>query len=215
MRHCPDLGPILVLMTDDPRVAKARPVRKRFLRLLDALEQVRARYAVCGAVALGAHGVRRFTEDIDLLLAPADVEPLLAALRRSFREVGRQPKKGAPYQIKLRSIRTHRTNVDIDLLVPVDAAEEWALASAQRGKLFGRRVDVVSPEALVVLKLRAHLSDPESPSGLKHLADAVALVQATPLDRRTLQRFVSSDQPLAAALMRAFAAPTPQGRIRR
>lgn len=202
-------------MSDDPRASQPRPVRRRFLRLLDALEDVRARYAVCGAIALGAHGVRRFTEDIDLLLDAGDVEPLLASLGRSFREVGREPKGGTPGQVKLRAIRARGADVDIDLLVPVDAAEEWALASAERGQLFGRRVDVVSPEALLVLKLSAHLSDPESPSGLKHHADAVALVQATKLDRTAIERFVSSNRALAAALERAFTAPLPKGRIRR
>jgi hypothetical protein len=162
---------------------------------------------------MAAHGVRRFSEDIDVLVDEMDLEPLLAALHRGFREVSREPTHGGPAQVRLRARRARGPGaVDLDLLVPVDAAESWALASAVRGRTYGQRVDVVSLEALVVLKLRAAVSDPESLAGAKHWADVLALVRLPPLDTAALRRFLASDRELAAALERALAAPAPRGR---
>lgn len=52
-------------------------------RLLAALEREQVRYAVFGAVAMGLHGLARFTEDLDLFVAPeaANIDRLRAALR--------------------------------------------------------------------------------------------------------------------------------------
>jgi hypothetical protein len=190
-----DLEPLFRLMADDPRQVRARPVRRRLAGLLDALERTRARYAVCGAVAMGAHGARRFTEDIDVLIDAGDLDPVVSALSRSKRA-------------------RSATGVDVDLMVPVDAAEDWALATAVRARAFGRKLDVISPEALVVLKLRAFLSDPESRSGGKHRVDALTVLQTVKVDLPELRRFVSGHAELAGELERCLAAPAPRGRVR-
>lgn len=211
-----DLSPVLELMAEDPTASRPRPVRRRFLQLLDALEASGARYALCGAVAMGAHGVRRFTEDIDVLVDAGDLAAVCARLAGPFREVGREPPTGAPAQLRFAPRRTRgAAGVVIDVLVPVDAAEAWALASAVRGRAFGRAVDVVAPEALVVLKLRAYLDDPESAAGAKHRADALALAASVPLDRAALRRLASTDARLAVELERVLAAPAPRGRTGR
>src|SRR5689334_2139929 len=105
MRARRDLDWLLALMADHPQSERALPVRRRFGQLLDALEKVKARYAVCGAVAMGAHGVFRATADIDVLVAAEDVEQVVSALGRSLRVLGREPAEGPPAQIKLRSRR--------------------------------------------------------------------------------------------------------------
>ena len=94
----------------------------------------------------------------------------------------------------------------------MDAAEARALAGAVRARAFGRRLDVVSLEALVVLKLRAFLSDPESEGGLKHRVDAIRLLRSETIDRAALRRFVASHPDLANELDRALATPPPRGR---
>jgi hypothetical protein len=56
------------------------------VRVLEAFEREGVRYAVFGAVALGIHGLPRFTEDLDVFVAPerSNIEALKAALRAVF-----------------------------------------------------------------------------------------------------------------------------------
>lgn len=202
-------------MADDPGQARPRPVRRRLLQLIEAAERCSARYALCGAVAMGAHGVRRFTEDIDVLVDRADVEALLAELGRSFRELGREPSEGVPAQVKLRSRRAQGAEgVDIDLLVPVDALEAWALQTAEHGDAFGRPVRLVSTQALVVMKLAAYLDDPDQPEAGRHRADAARLLRETEVDVAELREFLAQSPELLAELERILASPPPRGRRR-
>jgi len=52
-------------------------------RLLAAMEREGVQYAIFGAVAMGVHGLARFTEDLDIFIAPevTNVERLKTALR--------------------------------------------------------------------------------------------------------------------------------------
>jgi hypothetical protein len=52
-------------------------------RLLVALEREQVRYVIFGAVALNLHGLARFTEDLDLFIAPEadNIDRLKSALR--------------------------------------------------------------------------------------------------------------------------------------
>lgn len=213
-RLSPDFSDELRLMADDITSKAARPVRRRFTQLIDALERARARYAICGATALGAHGARRFTEDIDVLVEAGDLERVVAELSASMRELGREPANGPAKQVRLRSKRaTTSSGVDIDLMVPVDAVEAWALETSVRARAFDRKVDVVSTEALVLMKLRAYLSDPHSARGPLHRADAITLLAAGAVDLASLRNFVRSDAVLAAELERAVMTPPPRGRL--
>jgi len=55
-------------------------------RVLAAFEHEGVAYAIFGAAALNLHGLARFTEDLDVFVAPSaeNVERLKAALRRVF-----------------------------------------------------------------------------------------------------------------------------------
>jgi hypothetical protein len=201
-------------MTDDITSGAARPVRRRFTQLIDALERTRANYAICGAAAMGAHGARRFTAEIDVLVDAPHLDRILGNLAASMVELRRQPGEGPAKEIRLRSKRAKTSaGVDIDVMVPIDAVEAWALATSVRARAFGRKVDVVSSEGLVLMKLRAYLSDPESARGGQHRADAATLVQLGTIDVPALRQFVRSDAALSAALERILAAPPPRGRL--
>jgi hypothetical protein len=209
-----DLDPVLGLMTSGNVFADRRPVRRRFHQMLDALERTGSRYAVCGAVALGAHRAERLTVDIDILIAAEDIDRLVGSLGRTMREVARLPADGPPKQIKLRSRRAKdNTGVDVDLLVPIDVVEAWALATAVRARAHGRNVDVVSAEALVVMKLNAFLSDPEG-NGPKHRWDVTRLLATGSVDLEPLRHFLSDHADLAAELERVLAQPPPRERVR-
>ncbi len=60
----------------------------RLRAVLRALEEAGVEYAVFGAVALNLHGLARFTEDLDVFVAPTDenVERLRSALRAVFHD---------------------------------------------------------------------------------------------------------------------------------
>ena len=55
-------------------------------RVLGAFEREGVRYAVFGAAALNLHGLARFTEDLDVFLAPEaeNIERVKRALRSVF-----------------------------------------------------------------------------------------------------------------------------------
>lgn len=57
-------------------------------RVLESLEEQGVRYAVFGGVALNFHGIARFTEDMDLFIAPEreNIEALKRALRAVFED---------------------------------------------------------------------------------------------------------------------------------
>lgn len=211
----PDLTGELALMTDDIKSGRAKPVQKRFEQLLDALERAHAHYAICGAVAMGAHGAERYTKDIDVLVADADLERVAGELAPAMKEIGREPRDGVPKQIRMRPLRARTDRaVDVDLMAPVDAVEAWALSTSVRGRAFGRKVDLVAIEALVLMKLRAYLSDPGGARGPVHRGDAIALLQSgTPVDVVSLRQFVRTDAELAGELERALTTPPPRGRL--
>lgn len=209
-----DLSGELALMTDDITSAGGRPVRERFVTLVDALERAKARYAICGATAMGAHGAERFTKDIDVLVAADDLERVVAELAPTMSPIGREPQIGPAKQVRLRALTsTSEKSVDVDLMVPVDAVEAWALATSVRARAFDRKVDIASLEALVLMKLRAYQSDPASARGSQHRADAMTMVLLPGVDVAGLRQFVRSDPPLAAELERVLAAPPPRGRL--
>lgn len=193
----------------------ARPARRRFTQLVDALERARARYAICGATAMGAFGAERFTKDIDVLVAEEDLERVLGELAPAMRELGREPKDGEPKQVRLRSKRAKTAaGVDIDLMVPVDMIERWALVSGVRGRAFGRKVDLVSAEALVLMKLNAYVSDRTHPRSGLHRADAAAIIEAVPnLDIAMMRQFVKDSRPILEALDEILRAGPPRGRL--
>ena len=56
--------------------------------VVHALESERVQYVIFGAVALNFHGLARFTEDLDLLIAPDEqnIDRLKRALRSVFHD---------------------------------------------------------------------------------------------------------------------------------
>jgi len=59
------------------------------LRLLDAFEKEGVRYAIFGGVALNFHGLARFTEDLDVFIAPTTEN--VTALKRALQFVYADP----------------------------------------------------------------------------------------------------------------------------
>ncbi|MFK7819324.1 MAG: nucleotidyl transferase AbiEii/AbiGii toxin family protein [Planctomycetaceae bacterium] len=50
-------------------------------RITEQLEQAEIKYALCGGLALAIHGHPRFTQDIDLLIEPDNIDQTLEAVK--------------------------------------------------------------------------------------------------------------------------------------
>ena len=139
-------------------------------RLVARLEREGIDYAVIGAMALVAHGYRRFTEDVDILLTPE-------ALRR-FREnvegLGYLPAfKGAK-----KTFRDTRTRVKVEVMTtgeyPGDGKPKpVAFPDPVESREKKEDLWVIGLEKLIELKLASGLT---APHRLKDLADVQELI---------------------------------------
>lgn len=83
-------------------------VHRTLKRLAERLEELGVDYAIAGGMALFFHGYRRFTEDVDVLVTPASLAQIHAALEG----LGYV----RPFE-KSKNLRDAETGVKIDFLV--------------------------------------------------------------------------------------------------
>jgi Nucleotidyl transferase AbiEii toxin, Type IV TA system len=126
------------------------------VRVLEALEREGVKYAVFGAVAVNIHGLPRFTEDLDIFVAPerTNIESLKRALRSVFADphieeisaddllgeypaIQYVPPEGAFY---------------VDILARLGEAFRYEDLKSLRMPFEGLVVTVVSPETLYRMK---------------------------------------------------------------
>ena len=127
-----------------------------FFSLIEAFDAAAVPYAVCGGIAVAIHGYPRFTEDIDLLIHPADEQRALqvAAACQLTLEGGRLP-MGEGVSSKWEIVRVSkvvgRSLLTLDLMI---VAEEVQLAWDDRAvvEYSGRQISVVSRPGLKLLK---------------------------------------------------------------
>jgi len=129
-------------------------------------------YMIIGAVALMAHGYRRFTEDVDLVLTREGLE----AFHRELIGLGYVP----AFEGARKRLRATRDGVPVEIIVageypgdgkpkPVSFPEPAAASVEIDG------VRVVTLEKLVELKLASGMTAPDR---LKDLADVQELIKA-------------------------------------
>ncbi len=113
-------------------------------------------YAVCGGMAVAIHGHPRFTQDIDLLIHPADEQRALAvAANNKFTLEGGRLPMGDGEKSKWEIVRVSkvvgRQILTLDLML---VAEEVQLAWDDRAivEFSGHRLSVVSRSGLKLLK---------------------------------------------------------------
>ncbi len=123
------------------------------VRVLDGLPYP---YCLLGALALGAWGTPRTTQDIDILLSAEgpDRQRLVGDLgKRGFAPdlewVEHNP------MIREYHLRLRRKVIALDLLFPRNAHDREVLARRRRQKLGNQTLWVVSPEDLILHKLKA------------------------------------------------------------
>jgi hypothetical protein len=138
--------------------------------LVKRLDQEGLDYAVIGAMALAAHGYRRFTEDVDILLKPET----LALFREKLLGLGYLP----AFPQSQKTFRDTRTGVKIEVMTTGEYPGDGKPKPVVFPDPVEARVDkdnlwIVALEKLIELKLASGLS---APHRLKDLADVQELI---------------------------------------
>jgi len=131
-------------------------------RIVEGLDAASVPYAVIGGLAVSIYTTPRATEDVDLLVARADLDRAMTALRA----LGFQP-AGAPMAVAGGRIAIQRMiRIDgadlfpLDLVMPIDPALVHLLADRTRAPWEGRELWIVGLRGLRVLKaLRGSAQD--------------------------------------------------------
>jgi hypothetical protein len=139
-------------------------------RLAVRLRQESLEYALIGGMALVAHGYRRFTEDVDILMTPET----LTAFRERLVDLGYRP----AFPGAAKSFRDTETGVTIEVITtgeyPGDGKPKPVAFPDPRNARFERDgLWLVTLEKLIELKLASGLS---APHRLKDLADVQDLI---------------------------------------
>jgi hypothetical protein len=126
-----------------------------FKTLISRLSESRVSYALCGGLALAVYGLPRATVDIDLLIPPETLAPVMAFARELGYSIEAKPMTFAKGAIDIRRISKIDPDSDdllsLDLLLVTPATTNvWdtrAEVEWEGGKLW-----VVSREGLIFLK---------------------------------------------------------------
>jgi hypothetical protein len=150
-------------------------VNRTLQRIAKRLEELNIPYAVAGGMALFKHGVRRFTEDVDILVDPAG----LASIHAHLDGLGYVP----PFSGS-KNLRDAESGVKIEFLIagqyPGDGKPKpvsFPLPQAVAVIIDGIRY--LQLESLVELKLASGMTNPDR---LKDVTDVYELIKAIPLD---------------------------------
>lgn len=132
------------------------PLEDAFADLFQILNQLPFPYCLLGALALGAWGNPRTTQDLDVMIAigPPDRTRLLTALEsRGFAEDAQWAEHNP--MIKEHHIRLHHRAVPVDLMLPKDDHDQACLARRRQYELAKLSLWIISPEDFVLHKLKA------------------------------------------------------------
>lgn len=154
--------------------------------VIDVLEAIGAKYAIWGGIAVIAYGEPRFTQDMDILLSPAQFAESLFVRRLQETHyhvdeltVGRAMTGGFFNVIHL------HYHIKADFYVPV----EPELRAMIRERIYlpfdeMRRAAYITPNSLVAAKLRAY----QESQSTRHLDDIASVVrlQGKKLDQEHL-----------------------------
>jgi len=128
-------------------------------RLVDVLDHLGITYAIGGSVASSAYGMMRFTQDADIAVQPfAPAADRFYDLTKEEFYISNEAMRHALDSCGSFNVIHFETSVKIDIFVQGPGEfEQRLLARRRKAKLSdtGRRdLDVVSPEDIILLKLR-------------------------------------------------------------
>ena len=145
---------------------------------LDALEEAKIPFALIGGVAVSGQGRPRSTHDVDIFVRPEDAESVMVALAdKGFRTDRIDVEwlfKAFKDEILVDVIFRSRGDLYFD--EEMQAHRRWV-------EYHGRKVPVVSPEDLIIIKCAVHYE-----GGPHHWHDALALLSHATIDWSYLLR---------------------------
>jgi hypothetical protein len=131
--------------------------------LASLLEQHGYQYAVMGGLAVRVHSIPRPTHDVDLTVSidRSELPKLIQSLEQlghsipeSYRHGWVDEVAGMPL-IKVRTYLTESTGVDIDIFLAETSFQKSCLARRVEVTVVDKKLWVVTPEDLILLKLLA------------------------------------------------------------
>jgi predicted nucleotidyltransferase len=145
---------------------------------LDALEEAKIPFAIIGGVAVGGLGRPRSTHDIDIFVRPEDAE---ATIRVLAKHGFRTDKFDIEWLFK-----AFLDDILVDIIFRSKGDiyfDEEMQAHRRHVEYHGRRIPVVSPEDLVIIKCAVHYE-----GGPHHWHDALAILSHASIDWNYLLR---------------------------
>ena len=128
----------------------------RLQALLAAFEREGVKYAISGAIALNLHGLARFTEDLDVFVAPEtdNVERLRRALRSVFTDPAIEEITAADLLGPYPAIQyvPPDGSFHVDILTKLGTAFAFADLETERVRFGELSVTVVTPRMLYRMK---------------------------------------------------------------
>jgi Nucleotidyl transferase AbiEii toxin, Type IV TA system len=128
----------------------------RLQALLAAMEHEGVEYAIFGAVALNLHGFARFTEDLDLFIAPTseNIERLKNALRRVFEDPAIEEIDPAELLESYPAVQYVPPDgtFHVDILTKLGTAFAFSDLETERVRFGDVTVSVVTPRTLYRMK---------------------------------------------------------------
>ena len=146
------------------------PVHQTLKVLVAELERTRTPYAITGATALNAHGYRRATDDVDVLLTAGTKESFISSI---------DPALFIPGGKRHRYVRDGVTGVRVDLYEPplrimVKGPEQFRTFNPPHASVVIDGIRYLDLSSLMATKL---IHGIHGPAVMKHMSDVVASIK--------------------------------------
>lgn len=166
-------NPSWALLQGSLHFEKANAVHDTLRKIVAKLQSLQVRYAIVGAIAMFFHGYRRFTEDVDILIAPEGWRSLVGSLHDHEFILDENT-----------SVRDAATGVRIDFLL----TDQWTNGGGQVVSFTPNEEQCCQVDGITFLRLQRVLemkllSGMTRRSRLRDLADAQAMLETLQLPR--------------------------------
>ena len=141
-----------------------KSVEQALLEWIDLCNRIKIDYAIMGGLAVRVHGIPRPTYDVDLTINAdakqlqtlfAGAEEIGYTVPDAYKSGGLDRVADMPI-VKLRTWLADGKGIDIDLFVSESTFQESLMSRRIAYEFKGRKLTVVTPEDLVLLKLLAN-----------------------------------------------------------